>query len=441
MREHSDSVWSRFFTFVMFSNERRIVSAWRRFYGEENVDSTVFYDNIKNAYIDKMRSTKCDFGFRYNDSFITEMRMIDGDMSELSVFGFAKFLYKKNKSKLVFYLREFCIGYVKSFGSRYLPEMEEGCSVNNGVKEPLIYVRFPKVRVTLNEDDSVYHDMEDYFISMSSVFGILGHIDFSTRGNQMGFSGCKTTFTSAAYNGGYVHSHRPMFTRGECVMFKSHCTGSNSPINRLASRIASAMTTANATELDYAYILQMADCISKFVTVESSQGVPHIRMLSVFSSSSNVELRYSITSLLYSQSVNQRLFDIGKATFDLNKDAKLIKFSFIDGVVSISNSSLDTILLLSNLAYEIDKNESIYVDAVINNGKYYKAGNISVARPSDSDKQSYVCLCGKKYMFKISDNDKEQNTNTLKIIRPEHLVSFLEGFLQKAQVYISNKSY
>ena len=127
---------------------------------------------------------------------------------------------------------------------------------------PFLLVWWPRVTVTNENDRSV--EIQDLYAKVE--INIEGRIPYESRGFKL----CRTTFSEAQFNSGYMHSHVPRFIN--VPSYENPCLGSG-PINNTILDLKNG----------YEETLWMLFCqeLSLYVTVESLSGGPYFRMESI----------------------------------------------------------------------------------------------------------------------------------------------------------------
>lgn len=196
--------------------------------------------------------------------------------------------------------------------------------LNNHVDYIHIIVKFPEVRVT-NEADK-YIDIQDLYARVTiSRSGVLSRFIQLNR----------STYTAAQYLSDYAHSHLP----GINLEWTEPCYGTG-PI------ISTMHTLSNRNDLDFWGLLCYE--LSKYVTVESLQGVPYRRLENVGADrrgAVNDTIRY-IESMprFYNSGITQNSLKEFIASF-LNKYD--LEFSFYNGRYDIGESTTSLWIKLS----------------------------------------------------------------------------------------------
>ena len=199
--------------------------------------------------------------------------------------------------------------------------------------EGFILVYFPKVTVTNESDRSI------------DIFKLFAKVKISYDGSMnSGFTLNKAAYTMAQIRSGYLHSHCPSLGTydRDCKFsyFASPCTG-RGPINGTISYLA--------REFDADMWNMFCLELSKYVTVESLEGGPYIRLETV--GASNTSNNNSCIST-YTVVTNYRNYGINSE--DLQEfveyfiGKKLLKFNFINGSFSIGMSLVDYVVAISN---------------------------------------------------------------------------------------------
>lgn len=129
----------------------------------------------------------------------------------------------------------------------------------------VIVIHFPELRITNSKKQS--HDIKDLFVKFK--FRWINNDDGDDDSVLfVGMTGTRSTFTFAEYYSGYCHSHLP----GTCSGWGIFCTGSS------AFQIIRSNLQLSASVDDF-YMLFYS--LEKYLTWESLEGGPHIRMESI----------------------------------------------------------------------------------------------------------------------------------------------------------------
>lgn len=125
------------------------------------------------------------------------------------------------------------------------------------IKNSVILVRFPEVKVT-NERGQFTHIKNLFAKVFVRSDGKLGSENFKLN---------RSHYTYAHFIHGYMHSHVSSIPTGNFTEFQSCCTGSG-PINN-------TMSILRTMPYDETQWMQFCWDLSKYVTVESEEGVPY----------------------------------------------------------------------------------------------------------------------------------------------------------------------
>lgn len=206
----------------------------------------------------------------------------------------------------------------------------------------LIYVRWPKVRIT-NEYDK-YVDITELFARV--IVDMEGKI-------KRRFDLTRTEYNAIQWTSGYVHSHVPAFNPANINPpgFNRPCTGSG-PINATIDTLQHAPTN----EIWGLFVYEL----DKYVTVESIAGTPHFRMANIGSRSSYIDLSqnlpvdyirnytFYVRSGRYDGIRREQLTEFVK--YFLGK--KCMKFSYSNGCWGLGETFLEFWIRVSNCFIE-----------------------------------------------------------------------------------------
>lgn len=106
-----------------------------------------------------------------------------------------------------------------------------------------------------------------------TIYDLYAEIQVTLQGNipaeNQGFKLCRTTFTVSQFNSGYIHSHVPARSGTSIVSFQTPCLG--------RGPIKNTIMSLKAFSDNYLWHMFCVE-IDKYVTVESIEGVPYIKL-------------------------------------------------------------------------------------------------------------------------------------------------------------------
>ena len=223
------------------ANVHRVYDIFKDFFGEEKVD-------LQN--VPSLETIKTHLKEDSIESYI-----LVSDISPLR--DKWTHIYEKNFYQLEKEDQEIILNDI-NICSEIEYRMDDSIGVNS---HSYILVWFPEVRIT-NEHDR-YVDIQDLYAKVL--------VDFEGRMPHR-FSLNRATYSMLHMKNSYMHSHVNHIPTGDFTVFQVPCTGSG-PINR---------TMDSLEEYNEEYIWNMF-CLelSKYVTVESLEGVPYHRLESL----------------------------------------------------------------------------------------------------------------------------------------------------------------
>lgn len=434
-----EKVIKRFLFYLCTKNEIKIVRYLKERFGEENVDTTLNYNNQRNKYY--------NYFDMYSNNLLSEyIERHESFRSNEPIYQRFYKIYQQDKSLCMKFVKFICFQAKKHM--YYKSEVDEHVYGYFYYSGTVIYIRYPELSVVQNENEAIRTTVYDYFQVVESVFGCICSPTFSRNIHQIGLSGIKTTFTPEQYNSHYVHSHLRKFEGTNAVTISAMCVGENSPIKTEAFNIESYMRKSNVFDLPMSFIYIMTEHLNTVVQVESIQGVPwaHISNISPVGSRSNLYLDKhntcsSIENVPQDDIIKNKLRDSVIKMFEINNKLHLISFSVINGTVCYSNNNIDLVLQLNNLFSKTESAKDyafcIKDNCVLdNNVFYYITGSTSTQRLPRED-EYYVLFKNKEYDFKLTESKSEYTT--LKIITDITLFSVIYNeFLKINRDYIKH---
>ena len=294
----------------------------------------------------------------------------------------------------------------------------------NGI---FILVHFPHVRVT-NEHDR--------FVDINHLWA---KVKVSYNGTlNGGFTLNRSEYTLLHIRSHYMHSHINSIPTGDFTQFKNPCTG-RGPING----------TISVLNRDYDEDMWNMFCLelSKYVTVESVDGVPYNYLEKLGTDDMEVGVDRFITYLSPNYYESVITPDKFREFVRYFISSKKLKFNYVNGSYSIGMSLIEFIVLISNefIKWYNDqfnkeeltakfaelKRKGILKECIIDNGKiYYETGRTNV--------NNYLGYIGKKVcMFKdreitisITDIAEVRNENKSIILNTQTALYILNIILK-----------
>lgn len=241
-----------------------------------------------------------------------------------------------------------------------------------------------------------------------------------------GFKIARSTFTRKQLLHNYVHSHASPSFYNEMPKFRAVCLG-RGPIK----------DTIDSLKLECDTVMWMLFCeeLARYVTVESLQGIPYVRLEGVVGCS-DIDYEYNDYSNYYSDiqyfnNVYKNNFKFGDALREFTRwyiDNCNLTFSFVNGSFVCGMSFYDYIVSVSNAFISWYNQSSVSDEEVtsfildgnrvlrqvkISNGKIYK-NNIYVTHAYDQFEGQFMFrFRGSEVLFHISDVDTGQEETTL----------------------------
>lgn len=193
--------------------------------------------------------------------------------------------------------------------------------------EPFVYycilVRFPRVIIKNEYDEQ--RILKELYVK----------INVNPDGTIIGTFGiARSSFTIDELAANYIHSHVPPLTRDSITEFSNCCLG-NGPI---ASTCA-LLSTGYSEDYWRLFCLEL----SKYVTVESINGGPYVRMSRIGASSNKVTLD---TIFIRYENGNERVIIDNFLPYYMRENN--LKFCYNRGIYSLGISCLDYLLDVSN---------------------------------------------------------------------------------------------
>lgn len=194
-----------------------------------------------------------------------------------------------------------------------------------------IIVHFPKVRVT-NEFDK-YIDIQDLYAKVEIT-------NEGTMASESGFTLVRTTYPYRHFNSGYAHSHVRRVDLSTAGEWQRPCLGSG-PIKSTIYHLY--------CNYDEQFWGLFTFELSKYVTIESVNGRPYIRLESVGRGDIDETLYNTQTRALIP---NKRFTSLMNAFIEDYARKGKFKFKFIKGQYQIGESPVSSIINLSNAFIE-----------------------------------------------------------------------------------------
>ena len=279
-----------------------------------------------------------------------------------------------------------------------------------------ILVHFPHVRIT-NEHNR--------FVDINNLWAKLS---ISYNGTLIGgFKLNRSEYSLLHISSGYLHSHISSIPIHNFMEFQNPCLGSGPIINTI-----STLNREYDRDMWNLFCLEL----SKYVTVESLDGVPY-RRLEAIGSNNRITRDNTFETILRLSSLEEPLTaDKLKEFTRYFINLKKLKFNYINGSYSIGMSFIEYIVLISNAFIEwynnqFNKNElistfedlkikNILKECIINNGKIYDDFTLNSINTYTRYIGKKVCVFkGKEITIDITDLDSINNENKNIILNPQ----------------------
>jgi hypothetical protein len=192
-----------------------------------------------------------------------------------------------------------------------------------------ILVHFPQVKITNESGKS------------TSIKNLFAKITLTLKGEFKTLQFSKTHYTYAHFIHGYLHSHVPREVTYN--NFQSCCTGTG-PINDTIRNLQYYEEDNDYTD----QWMQFCWDLDKYVTVESEEGIPYIRMSNCVSEiKTGEELSLNLDNCVISSSYYLNTHDLQEFVKYLIRN-KVFKFKWSHKKWGYAHSNEDLIILISN---------------------------------------------------------------------------------------------
>lgn len=383
----------------------RVLSIFNDFFGEDKVDMQGYWS------LDKFKSW---MNIKPLSTYIPDGNIVSMDMNDWSMY----------KTWSITDLPGDQVEKVVNVLTNTTVKERIGNAKFNGI---FILVHFPHVRVT-NEHDR--------FVDINHLWA---KVKVSYNGTlNGGFTLNRSEYTLLHIRSHYMHSHISSIPTGDFTQFQNPCTG-RGPING----------TISALNRDYDEDIWNMFCLelSKYVTVESVDGIPYNYLEKLGTNDMEVGVDRFITYLSPNYYESVITPDKFREFVRYFISSKKLKFNYVNGSYSIGMSLIEFIVLISNefIKWYNDqfnkeeltakfaelKRKDILKECIIDNGKiYYETGRTNV--------NNYLGYIGKKVcMFKdreitisITDIAEVRNENKSIILNTQTALYILNIILK-----------
>lgn len=303
---------------------RKVYDIACNYFGEENVD--IWTDERALNVYRRTADQKMIIG-RSGYKYIQSVLGIDGNIAVRSVNAFNKLIENHrsffrgitllddeflNDSSLYHGLYGKILDYAgESFGA-------------------LIIIHFPKVTVTNENDDST--DIRDLY----AAFFVNSRGELVRLSTERFLMFSKSTFSTAEYTLGYIHSHTNLCNMGSFrfpSVFNTVCLGEGP--------IVSTYKLLNH-EYNRAYYMLLMAQIKQVTEVESLNGGPYVRLnqLKYY----NSDTLYSKEPFGYDTNVNPVL--VKRISYNIIKD-RALSFNYVNGSIGIAQSLTEQVIIVT----------------------------------------------------------------------------------------------
>ena len=462
----------RYLTYMNFINTYRIVDVFRKHFGKDNVDSTVFYENNRAQIVRILNKPASSFISNIQsdvgNSMLIAVRIYNiwekaGYDIRTLIDGYGDIpLYEfliRQRSKLGVEVLMMYFKYFPRFAlvqrERFHPEIEKTLYYRpsdcvNEVNQ-MVYVHFDEITITQNEDEKIKHKVNDYFVALNTSAGLISSLLHAIRYNQIGLLGTKMTYAKDEFMSCYVHSHRPRLEHDSYneLQFVSHCVGSRTPIRDIVSKIENIMTQKENYIISKILITQYASILKTYLEVESTSGGPYMRIQSIGNNNNSREVvpdtEYACGSALLNcavrkhESVTAKIID---EMFDLNLTLHLVTFRMTSSTIEYAQCKHDVLFALYDLfmivykkiKYELNLDGINCIPCFVKNDKIFYRGDGGSNPRIENVQDKYIRMCNKEYNFKLTD---EQNETTFELLPSADMNILYCRFYSKAKEFIT----
>lgn len=453
---------------------RRIVQLAKRKYGEENVATNVTdkeYKQLFNKILTKENGnigqdfySICKTGFAYKAKFseiyqyvniptaspIKVFEYVINDVRDKKIDASIILLMAKDFNDLIY---SKCRDYY--YHDPVIPSVEKDLPVDTDYyyNEQFVYIHYPEITVTSNENEKLSVHLQDYFLRFNTTNGMIASPNMTHQHFQIGLFGTKATYTKAQLTSSYVHSHRPRLEgRSDSaikkfLLFKAQCVGEDSPIVDYVINVENSFKQGRLDGwhiIPDSYIRMWFSHIDNYISVESSLGGPYMYMTEINNSTggedylenakySNTEREYDKLNSLCFKTIGVSIKDI----FDENQIHGFVKFYSNGKIINFANTESDLVLHFTNLYHLCAKRLGVVPKSCTTRVTFDSTMNkliMSAGRSFDSDFIARVEACqkhlnfnGKEYKVKLSDN---QDNNSILVLHPNVYAMIKLGILQ-----------
>lgn len=428
--DKSIDVWYRYLYWLYVRNEIVILREFRKFFGNERVDSTLYSKEHIDYFEQMLEQYPSNFNYEEIYGVIPA-----GSGRYNSVTQWCKFLRENYKGKFInaFYN---VMTKIRMAMNGYRPRQWIGCTgpeTINKIRETMFFIHYPKVTIVQNENPENKETIYNAFACVYSFLGRLADPNTSTFRNQIGLNIVKTTYTERQFNssyGVYIHSHIP--SNSLRLEPKKFCTGNypQTPINACVKEISDyALQNAGITS---SYARLFAEKLDVVMRVESLTGRPHFAMGNI-NSPSNRLINYTFSTKCR---IEDRCYinSEAKKMFDKIKELHLFKFGVTNGgIIELLNSKVDIVLTMSKLINKFSPS-TLLSNATIKDNNFYTVG-VSNKRDTRGFAGHYFIFNGKRFEFEIIPD--ESNGVNARVIKESGIIDdYIRCILTLASKYI-----
>lgn len=451
---------------------RRIVQLAKRKYGEDNVATNITdaeykqqfikFLTEKNQEVGRYFRTFCLQGFACkakfhemygNENLPTEspikvFEYVINDVRDKKVDASIIFLMAKDFNSLIY-------GMYRNYYNPVIPSVEKDLPLDTDYyyNEQFVYIHYPEITVTSNENEKLSVHLQDYFLRFNTTNGMIASQEMTHQHFQIGLFGTKATYTKAQLMSNYVHSHRPRLeghtdsSISKFLLFKAQCVGEDSPIVDYVHSVENSFKIGNQDGwhmIPDSYIRMWFSHIDNYISVESSLGGPYMYMTEINNSVGGEDYlrnaRYSGDDREYSSLNSSCFITTGvsiKDIFDENQIRGFVKFYSNGKIINFANTESDLVLHFTNLYNLCAKRLGVVPKACTTRVNFDSTMNKLVMSAGSSVNAAFIArveACqrhlnfnGKEYKITLSDN---QDNNSILVLNPNVYATIKLGILQ-----------
>lgn len=299
-----------------------------------------------------------------------------------------------------------------------------------------ILVYWPHVTVTNEYEKSI--DIEDLYAQIKITNK--GTIPYE----MLGFKLNRAKYSSLQFQCNYLHSHVPSIPKADFTLFQKPCLGSGPIRNTIMSL---------KNEFDETVWMLFCQELALYVTVESIEGVPYMRLetvgtggrITTVDQEDNYSLRSYLTSELkiqFNESIIQDFIkyyiEHGHMVFSFKDGEFQCGLPFFDYMVDVSNAAIDFFnsrlegsILRLNTLYDM----KILMECLVKGRKFYRSRSNTHTNLSQYIGKHVCYFKGRDIKLQIYDNESD-NIEAVTILSPE-----IANFIKTTILLLINKNY